>query len=214
MWARCLLALCASTLSWAALAAQDEHQRRLAAELTVMAGDVRRITAGSETTLQQEGLRARLAGALSSLPLLLRRAGFEATAIPALRAALARRDWSTLHAGLSTLKRKHPLDLTTLMPLQTSAQRLALGAAIHRQACAACHDTPASETRLPAFNLFDQIKSMPPEEFIARLIAGVRGDKSTAYRNPFSDLEIGALAAYYATGQSAVTKPAASAPSR
>jgi hypothetical protein len=41
---------------------------------------------------------------------------------------------------------------------------------------------------------------MPREEFAARLLAGVRGDASTAHRNPFSDLELGALIAWYASG--------------
>ncbi|HEX6296938.1 MAG TPA: hypothetical protein VFZ74_10195 [Burkholderiales bacterium] len=41
---------------------------------------------------------------------------------------------------------------------------------------------------------------MSPEELAARLLNGVRGDASTAHRNPFGDLEIGALIAYYRAG--------------
>ena len=198
---RFLLLCLAATVCSVAAAAQDEHPRRLAAELTVMAGDVRRMASGTEPALHREGLQARLAGALSSLPLLLRRAGGDAAAVPALRAALARRDWRALDAGLRILQRKHPLDLTGLLPAQATPERLRLGAAIHLQACAGCHEAPTMETRLPAFNLFEQARNMPRTEFAARLLIGVRGDRSTAWRNPFSDLELGALMAYYEAGK-------------
>lgn len=197
MPSRFLLAFIAAALFSAAAAAQDEHRRRLAAELVVMAGDVRRVASAAEPALHREGLQARLAGALSSLPLLLRRANGDASAVPALRAALGRRDWHALDAALDTLKRKHPLDLNGLLPKASTPERLRLGEAIHRQACAGCHDAPTMETRLPAFNLFEQAGNMPREEFAARLLIGVRGDRSTAWRNPFSDLELGALMAYY-----------------
>jgi mono/diheme cytochrome c family protein len=198
---RFVLAFAAAAGFSAAAAAQDEHQRRLAAELTVMLGDVRRIEANTESAQHREGLHARLAGALSSLPLLLRRTDGDASAVPALRAALGRRDWRALRSGLGTLQRKHPFDTGTLLPAQATPERLRLGEAIHRQACAGCHDTPATDTKLPAFNLSEQAKRTPREEFAARLLIGVRGDRSTAWRNPFSDLEIGALLAYYQKGK-------------
>lgn len=186
----------------AAAAAQGEHERRLAAELVVMAGDLRRLETNAEPPQHREGLRARLAGALSSLPLLLRRAGAEASAVPSLRAALAKRDWRALRAGLDALKKKHPFAAGALLPQAATPGRLRLGEAIHRQACAGCHDAPAADTKLPAFDLFDQAKRTPRAEFAARLLIGVRGDRGTAWRNPFSDLELGALLAYYENGKS------------
>ncbi len=201
MQLRFVLAFAAAAVFSAAAAAQGEHQRRLAAELTVMLGDVRRIEANTEPPQHREGLHARLAGALSSLPLLLRRDDGDASAVPALRAALAKSDWRALRTGLGTLQRKHPFDAGTLLPARATPERLRLGAAIHRQACAGCHDAPATGTKLPAFNLFEQARRMPREEFAARLLIGVRGDRSTAWRNPFSDLELGALLAYYEDGK-------------
>jgi mono/diheme cytochrome c family protein len=192
---------CAAAVLSAAAAAQGEHERLLAAELTVMAGDLRRIRSADELPLHREGLRARLAGALSSLPLLLRRAGADAAAVPPLRAALAKGDWRRLAAGIDALRRKHPFEAGALLPRQATPGRLRLGAALHRQACAGCHDAPAAETKLPALDLFEQAKRMPREEFAARLLIGVRGDRSTAWRNPFSDLELGALLAYYESGK-------------
>jgi mono/diheme cytochrome c family protein len=181
----------------AAAAAQDEHQRRLAAELAVMAGDVRRLAGGSGPAQQREGLQARLAGALSSLPLLMRRAGADPVPVAALRSALARNDLDAVMTGLSALRRSHPLDLRGVLPAPPTAERLRLGEVIHRQSCAGCHDVPVADSKLPALDLFQQAGAMSREEFAARLLAGVRGDRTTAYRNPFSDLEIGALLAYY-----------------
>ncbi len=184
-------------------AAQDEHRRRLAAEVTIMAGDLRRLQAASEPPQHLDGLRARLAGALSSLALLMRRAGADAGAVPALRDALGRRDWRSMRADLRALQDAHPFDARALLPAEATPAQLRVGEAIHRQACAGCHDAPPADTRLPALNLFEEAKRMPREEFAARLLLGVRGDRSTAYRNPFSDLELAALIATYERGMPA-----------
>jgi len=196
-----VLAFAAAAVCSAAAAAQGEHERRLAAELMVMAGDLRRLQSNSEPPKHREGLRARLAGALSSLPLLLRRAGAPASAAAPLRAAFSQSDWRALAAGLNALGRRHSFEPGALIPRAATPERLRLGEAIHRQACAGCHEAPAADTALPAFNLFEQSKRTPRAEFAARLLIGVRGDRSTAWRNPFSDLELGALLAYYEKGK-------------
>ncbi len=198
-----MLACAAAALCSVAAAAQGEHERRLAAELAVMAGDLRRIRSPDELPLHREGLRARLAGALSSLPLLLRQAGADPAAVPALRQSLARSDWRALRTGLDALTKRHPFAAGALLPQAATPERLRLGEAIHRQACAGCHDAPATGTPLPAFNLFEQAKRLPRAEFAARLLLGVRGDRGSAWRNPFSDLELGALLAYYGNGEPA-----------
>lgn len=182
-------------------AAQGERERRLAAELVVVAGDLRRLEDPSEPDLRREGLRARVAGAIASLPLMLRRAGADAGAVQGLRDALARRDWRALREGIEALRGRHPFDARALLPAEATPERLRLGAAIHRQACAGCHDAPAADTRLPALDLFEMAKRMPRDELAARLLLGVRGDRGTAWRNPFSDPEIGALLACYAGGR-------------
>lgn len=164
-----------------------------------MAGDLRRLAEGREPAQHLAGLRARLAGALSSLPLLLRQAGAaDGDRVRDLRAALGRADWRRFAQGLAELRRRHPLDLRQILPATPTPERLRLGEAIHRQACAGCHDAPADvSSALPARSLFAQAKTLPPEEFAARLLSGVRGNASTAYQNPFSDIEIGGLIAFY-----------------
>lgn len=180
-------------------AAAEEHRRLLAAELEVMAGDLRRLREEAPGAREAAGLRQRIAGALAALPLLLRRAGAEAGAARPLRAALARGDWAALAAALHALRQRHPLT-TAALDVTPTPQTLALGSAIHAQACAACHDAPRTDAELPARNLFEEARRLPRAEFVARLIVGVRGDRSTAWRNPFSDLELAALAAHYRQG--------------
>lgn len=181
------------------VAAADEHRRLLAAELEVIAGDLRRLREEAPGASEAAGLRARVAGALAALTLLLRRAGANAGDAQPLRAALARGDWAALAAALHALRQRHPLN-TAALDMTPTPQALALGAAIHTQACAACHDAPRTDAELPARSLFEEARRLPRAEFLARLIVGVRGDRSTAWRNPFSDLELAALAAYYRHG--------------
>lgn len=193
---RALLALVAAC-AWATAWAAGEHERRLAAELVVMAGDTRRLASTEGGPREREGLRKRLEGALSSLPLLLRRAQADPGPVAALRAALARDDLNALTSALATLKRRHPFDARRLLPAPATREMPALGAELHRTTCAGCHDRPGQDSLLPAKNLANQIKTMPPEEFAARLLLGVRGDHATSFNNPFNDLELAALIAWY-----------------
>ena len=220
MLARRVLALVATAAFATGAAAQDEHHRRLAADLLVIAGDGARLAAAGDTPLQRDGLRARVVGELSALPLLMRRAGGDASVVPRLREAAARGDWQALGSALEALQRIHPHDLDAIASADPTPERLRLGQAIHAQACAGCHDAPAIDTRWPARNLHEQAAAMPRAEFAARLYLGVRGDRSTAYRNPFSDLELGALVAWYAHGggtagaaQPSSTRPSSTRPS-
>jgi mono/diheme cytochrome c family protein len=195
------LAALAAALAAAAACAQSEPERRLAAELVIVAGDVRRLAAGTEPAVRLEGLRARVNGALASLPLLLREAGGDGREVASLRAAASRGQWSAMKAPLEALRSRHPSGLAHRLPSSPWPQRLALGAAIHREACAGCHDAaPAANARLPALDLYRMAAELPREEFAARLVNGVRGDTSTALANPFSDVELGALLAHYERG--------------
>jgi mono/diheme cytochrome c family protein len=184
----------------AAAPAASEHERRLAAELVVMAGDARRLTLPGAGPLETTGLVGRLSGALSSLPMLLRRANLDDSAVAGLRALVARRDWPVLATALTALQRRHPFEAGRLLGRVTPAAAT-LGKSIHQSTCAGCHDAPAADSLLPAKPLDRQLAGMPREEFAARLWLGVRGDKMTSYVNPFSDAELAALIAWYSQGR-------------
>lgn len=190
-----LAAACSSAV--ASASAGDEHERRLAAELAVMAGDVRRLQADAGGPRERAGLVRRVGGALSSLPLLLRRANGDPRPVAAMRKSLARGDWPALAGILAQLKRRHPFDARPLLPAAITPEMLSLGDSIHRTTCAGCHEAPSQDSQLPAKNLAAQLAAMPREEFAARLLLGVRGDRTTSWGNPFSDLELAALIAWY-----------------
>lgn len=171
--------------------AQDEHARRLAAELLIMQGDLRRLAAAETPEIQRRGLRARLGGALSSLPLLLRLAGGHADEAYALRGA----DAAALAAGIAALAGRYPLDISKISPPMD--RLIAAGAAIHAEACAGCHEAGDGESELPARELRADARAMPIDEFAARLIGGLRGDHLTALANPFPDRELAALLSFY-----------------
>jgi hypothetical protein len=200
---RALLLGLAATVYCVAAQAAGEPERRLAAEVTVMAGDTRRLIAGEGGPLERDGLVKRLNGALSSLPLLLRRANGDPLFVVAMRASSARGDWRELAAALATLKQRYPFDARSLLSAEPTPEMRALGASIHRSTCAGCHDAASVDSLLPAKNLAAQQKSMPREEFAARLLLGVRGDRMTGLRNPFSDVELAALIAHYSTAKGA-----------
>ena len=176
---------------------RSEAHRTLAAELRVMRGDLRRLAAPGVAPREAAGLRARLAGALASLPLTLREAGADAATLGALRAAHAAGDDARMAGELDRLGAAHPLvsDIaTTRAPTPAQAS---VAAAIHREACAGCHDAGAGDPALPARDLHADARTMSGAEFAARLLVGVRGNRSTAWRNPFTEPELAALAAWY-----------------
>lgn len=199
MHIRSLLIGLAVVFCAAAVQAGNDTERRLAAELVVMSGDVRILIAGKSGPQERKGLILRLQGGLSSLPLLLRRAGSSPELVAAMRTDLARENWRTLAASLESLMRRHRFNATRLLSQRPTPKALALGAAIHRDTCATCHDVDWGDTLLPAKILSAQLAIMPREEFAARIWLGVRGTRETAYANPFSDDELAALIAYYST---------------
>mgnify|MGYP005853257913 FL=1 len=192
-----LLIAAALALHGASAAAQDEHGRRLAATLAIMQGDARQLLAADLAPVHREGLRARLAGDLSSLPMLLRRHGADGRAAAPLRERLAHADWAGLERALAELRRRFPLapDILAAPPTPALARQ---GEAIHRETCSGCHDNRlGADTALPAHDLFEMARRQPRDEFAARLIASVRGDITTAYDNPFSEQQLAALLLHY-----------------
>lgn len=186
----------------AAVQAAGEHDQRLAADLVVMSGDVRRLINGEGGPLERDGLVKRITSALSSLPLLLRRADDNPTPVGGMRLSVGRGDWRAVSLALSDLRRRHPFEASRLLLATPTPQMLKLGAAIHHATCRGCHEVSGPDRQLPARNLAQQLKSMPREEFAARLLLGVRGDRTTAWRNPFNELELAALLAWYASAES------------
>lgn len=186
----------------AAHADNSRTAQRLGAALLVIKGDVRFLEDSQTLSLHKQGLRSRIKGSLSVLPLLLRENGNKQTEnVSLLREAVRDDDWTGFIKTLDKLIARHPLDLFALRTAQPTPNRLKRGQAIHEEACAGCHDTPDLDTPLPARNLFEQTKMMTRGEFTARLINGVRGDRVTSLANPLSVEDIASLVVYYRLDQ-------------
>ena len=185
---------------------QGEHSRRVAAELRVMLGDARALT-GSPAPSQkhQRGLNDRLRGGLSALGILMRLADEEKggptqntrSILDGLRASLDQKNVSEVIEKLSRLSTRYPLAATGILPAAATPRRLKKAKEIHESFCAVCHDEPDGDVERPAYNLFTQSKAASGEEFLARMIIGVRGDRMTGLGNPLADEEIAALISYY-----------------
>ena len=190
--------------------AQGEHGRRAAAELLIMRGDLRQLTARPAPSAQHiKGLKDRLHGSLTTIAVLLRLADEEAGRPPPdtnaleqnLRQSLKQNNTRELDAKLSDLIKTYALRTTGILPADPSPERLAKGKEIHESLCAGCHNEPDLDTQRPARNLTAQLKTMSAQEFVARLIIGVRGDRVTGISNPFSDDDLNALIAFYRSNQ-------------
>jgi len=190
--------------------AQGEHARRVAAELLVLRGDLRRSSDDEFSLQQKNGLSDRIIGSLAGLDLLLRFADQEAGHRPqpashrenvdALRRSHETGSLNDRDNGLARLIAAYPLHTTILTPSKATADRLSSARKLHDELCAGCHDQPDLETERPAYNLFGEARRLSPPEFAARLIIGVRGDRVTGIDNPLTDRQIGNLFAFYRAG--------------
>lgn len=176
-----------------------------------MLGDVRELSGSpARSVIHQAGLNDRLRGALSALGLLMRLADQEKGAVPQnpqsildqLNALLGGKNLFEFMETLSGLTERYPLTAKGILPATPTPSRIKKAKEIHEEICAGCHDEPDSDVERPAYNLFIQAKAVSTEEFTARMIIGVRGDRVTGMGNPLSDEEIAALISYYwSTGQ-------------
>ena len=204
--ARAVAAMAFAVAVTAAAAAPSSHPapaRQLAAELLILRGDLRRFDESGLSAQNREGLRQRIAGAVGLLPWLLRQAGDAAGADrlrrwqqrPLADAAVR----ATLVAALDAEIARHPIDRAAFSTAPTPA-RLREARTIHETYCAACHDgtgNGAPDLALPARDLFQMGRRESPDELLARLVNGVKGDASIHFANPLTDEQLGALWALY-----------------
>lgn len=185
--------------------AGGEHQRRMATELLVLAGDIGKLQQSGLSDLHKDGLIARIGGGLASLEILARLADQERglalrdykKELNGLRQAWGTKDILSFKTILADLIKQHLFQATGILPLSNDPAGQKRAKALHEELCAACHDEPDLEVSRPAFNLFEQARSLPLKEFAARMVIGVRGDRVTGIDNPLGDAELSALIYYY-----------------
>lgn len=198
------LAVAVMAASAAATSSRPAPSRQLAAELLILRGDLGRLDEAGLSPQNRDGLRQRITGALGLLPWLLREAG-DASGADRLRtwqqrplaSAVARRALAmALDAGIA----RHPLDRAAFLAAPQTPARLREARAIHQTYCAGCHDgtgNGAPDALLPARDLFMMARDETQDEFLARLVNGVKGDAKTHFVNPLTDVQMGSLWAFY-----------------
>ena len=100
-----------------------------------------------------------------------------------------------LDAVLEALSEAHPLDMAPYDIGVTHAD-LAEARAIHDTYCAGCHDdfgTGDPEAELASRDLFWMARDEKSDQFLARLVNGVKGDETIGFVNPLTDKQIAAL---------------------
>lgn len=194
--------------------AQNAHDRRFAAELAVIEGDLRILQQGGLTQRHQRGLVDRISSALGFLGLLAREAQ-QASARPdadlhrdieQLRQDFLARDIPAVVLTLKRIRGVYRLDTRGFLPVESTQARLERGREIYNGTCRACHIAPDSARDNPARNLFNDAVTMPEEEFLARLFAGIRGVPETGLENPYSDEDLRSLLAWFYQGDPAVER--------
>jgi len=185
------------------LAAQGEHAQRVAAEISVIVGDIQRLDTPDISEQHRKGLMHRVIGGVSALDILLRLADQEMgnpvehhlRDVRHLRNYITKGDFTSATKVLSQWQSKYALHVEKFT--QINVEQNTIGKNLHHELCAHCHDRPMQNTERPAYNLFSEVKRLTPEEFLARLLIGVRGDRVTGIDNPLTDYEIAALFRYY-----------------
>ena len=182
------------------MAATIEYDSQLcSAELIIIQADIKKLDSASTPQIQQIGLQKRIKGAFSTLNWLCRRnAAFNNTKAQAIKLLEIFNSGKRidLNQQLKTLIQKMPLSLTGLQAKDATAQDIKIGKQLYQQYCRACHISQNHAVELPAFSLITMAKKLAPAEFIARMLAGVKGTPAIALHNPLSKADIAGIYAY------------------
>jgi len=198
-----LIVLCGSVLPSTGFA-QGEHARRAATELRVLRGDLRRLQQSTLSDSEISGLNDRITGNLAVLDILLRLSDNERGREPVSYNSTIEQLQSLWQSRDVANMQRRVADLATAFPLQISLPKASLTSAqtresreLHNQLCAGCHDNPVQSVERPAYNLFEEVDSQPLDEFVARMLVGVKGDRFTGVDNPLSDAQLTGLIQLY-----------------
>ena len=177
--------------------------RQLAAELLILRGDLERLShEPGLSPKHREGLRQRIAGALGLLPWLLRQAGDAAGAVRmhAFQSRSMEQPQADLIVVVDAAIARHPLDRAAFLEPPPTQARLREARAIHRTYCAGCHEGAGNGSPnllLPARDLSLMAQQETVDEFLARMVNGVKGDAAVRFANPLTDMQIGELWTFY-----------------
>ena len=176
-----LFALAAAT-SIAAAASSDLHDRLLCpAELLVTHADARRFYRTDTSDPRSRGLHDRISAALATLPMTCRRY--------AAAVSMHSAEEDDFIAGVRQLRALFGPGGSGRFDEHEAGE-------VYRQHCHGCHNTRIPGSPNPAEPLHEMERQLPPDEFFARMLLGVRGTPEIGLSNPLTTLEIGAMARF------------------
>ena len=182
------------------MAATIEYDSQLcSAELIIIQADIKKLDTATIPQIQQIGLQKRIKGALSTINWLCRRnAAFNNTKALTIKLLDIFNSGKMIEFNqeLTTLIQKMPLSLTGFQAKDATARDITIGKKLYQRYCQACHISQNHAVELPAFPLITMAKKLAPAEFIARMLAGVKGTPAIALQNPLSKTDIAGIYAY------------------
>ncbi len=201
-----LLCILAAAAAPAAAAASAELRARLLcpAELLVVRADARRHEELDPGAPPARGLRRRTASTLATLPITCRRyaaavsmpfddeRGFIAR-IRRLRELFDAGEGTRFAEALDTLVAEAPFVTTSFRRDRDGDEDEREAGTVYRQLCHGCHTAPMPDAENPAEPLDDMARTLPRDEFLARMLLGVRGTPDIGLANPLTPSEIGAM---------------------
>ena len=203
-----LLFTLAAATPIAAAASSDLHDRLLCpAELLVTHADARRFYRTDTSDPRSRGLHDRISAALATLPLTCRRyaaavsmhsaeeGGFIG-GVRRLRELFGPDTGDRFLSSLAKLAGDAPFETRYfLLDKKGDADEREAGE-VYRQHCHGCHNARVPGSANPAEPLHEMERQLPPDEFFARMLLGVRGTPEIGLSNPLTTLEIGAMARF------------------
>ena len=167
---------------------------RFPAELMIIRGDLDRlITQSSLNELERQGLEGRIQSALSGLLWLsqeyetLTKHVVDETFIPDAQSLWRDGKLDDLRQLFAQAADLYALNLEIFKASRASKEDMERVSEIDTTLCQGCHVlSPGSPSTLPAYRLKDFASTMSAQEFLARLLSGIKGSGETTLANPLT----------------------------
>ena len=167
---------------------------RFPAELMIIRGDLDRlITQSSLSELERQGLEGRIQSALSGLLWLsqeyetLTKHVVDETFIPDAQLLWRDGKLDDLRQLFAQAADLYALNLDIFKASRASKEDMERVSEIDTTLCQGCHVlSPGSPSTLPAYRLKDFASTMSAQEFLARLLSGIKGSGETTLANPLT----------------------------
>ena len=182
------------------------------AELLVVRADVRKHGEIASGASLARGLRNRISSTLATLPITCRRyaaavsmpsgdAQRFVTLIRQLRVLFDAGDRARFAEALDTLTTRAPFVTTSFLRDRDGDEDEREAGAIYRQLCHGCHVATVPDAENPAEPLDHMARNLPRDEFLARMLLGIRGTPEIGLANPLTPFEIGAMTRFLLSGR-------------